>query len=177
MNLKNQPMKFVTKFFFIVISLFSISVKSQTCGTCSTNITSLDSANYTVNSGETFCIDTTGNFIGTINLNGGTICNKGIFNPKIIVFNSGTISNNGNTSFRTSISVPSGSQLSNNADAVMNTNGSLTMSGGTLSNDGIINVDQTIQNTSGVINNNGIMNCSQLSGSGSLNNTGKINTN
>ncbi len=171
-------MKSIARIFFLACMLFFMrEINAQTCGTCSVNITSLDSSNYVVNSGETFCVDTTGNFIGTITLNGGTICNNGIFNPLSITFSSGTISNNGNSSFRSSLIVPTNSQLSNNADAVMNTNGFLTMNGGTLTNSGIMNVNQSVQNTSGSISNSGIMNCTQLTGSGSLSNTGKINTN
>lgn len=171
-------MKSSMKFFTVLFSLFIFTqIKAQTCGTCSININSLDSASYTVNSGETLCVDTAGNFIGTITLNGGTVCNKGIFNPHTIQFNTGTISNYGNTSLKTSVTVTTNAVLSNNADAVMNINGVVTMSGGTLNNSGIINVDQNIQNTSGTITNTSIINCTQISGSGSLNNTGKINVN
>ena len=171
-------MKSLLKILFVVLLAF-LYVKSnaQTCGTCSTNITSLDSTSYTVNTGETFCVDTTGNFVGTITLNGGTICNKGLFNPKSLIFTSGTINNNANTSLKSAISVGANSQLNNNPDAIMNIAGSLTVGGGTVSNNGIINVDQNIQNTSGSLTNSSIINCTQISGSGTLNNTGKINTN
>lgn len=162
----------------IFISLFFVfQAKSQTCGTCSINITSLDSADYTVNSGQTFCIDTTGNFIGTISLNGGTICNRGIFFPKTIQFGSGTITNYGNTSLNTSISLNTNTVLNNNVDAVMNINGVLTIIGGTLNNGSILNIDQNIQLTSGSLINSSIINCTVLSGGGNLNNTGKINVN
>ncbi len=171
-------MKSIAKFFVVSISLLaSIQLKSQTCGTCSINVNSLDSASYTINTGETFCVDTAGNFIGLITLNGGTICNKGIFNPHTIQFNTGTISNYGNTSLKTSVTIATNAVLTNNADAVMNINGVVTLSGGSLNNSGIINVDQNIQNTSGAITNISIINCTQISGSGSLNNTGKINVN
>ncbi len=171
-------MKYLSRFFFVsLLVLFFNSAKSQICGTCSLNITSLDSSSYVVNSGETFCVDTTGNFIGTINLNGGTICNKGIFNPKVITFTSGSISNYGNTSLSSSVTLGSASQILNNADAIMNINGAFTNGGGNLTNDGIINIDQSIQNNSGSITNSSIINCLQITGSGSLINTGKINSN
>lgn len=178
LRFKSMPMKPIAKFFIVSISLLaSIQLKSQTCGACSINVNSLDSTSYSINAGETFCVDTAGNFIGTITLNGGTICNKGIFNPSSIQFNNGTISNYGNTSLKTSVTIATNAILTNNADAVMNINGGITNSGGTLTNNGIINVDLNIQNNSGSITNNSIINCTQLTGSGTLTNNGKINTN
>lgn len=170
-------MKFIVRIFIALILFSCFNAKAQTCGTCSINITSLDSSNYTVNTGQILCVDTTGNFVGTITLNGGTICNKGIFNPQAITFTSGSVSNYGNTSLNGSVTLGSAGQITNNSDAIMNINGGLTNGGGTLTNDGIINVSQTIQNTSGVITNNSIINCVQISGGGTLNNNGKINTN
>lgn len=171
-------MKTVLRFLFIVLLAFLyVNGNAQTCGTCSTNISSLDSSSYTINSGQTFCVDTTGNFVGTITLNGGSICVKGIFNPGNFTFTSGTINNYGNVSLNNSLSIGSNVQLNNNSDAVININGILTMSGGTFTNNGVINVDQNISNSSGSIVNTSIINCVQISGSGTLNNTGIINSN
>jgi hypothetical protein len=171
-------MKFAIRLTFMLCALFSLfNGKAQSCGTCSINITSLDSTDYTVNSGQTFCIDTSGNFVGTLTLNGGTICNKGLFNPKTITLTSGSVTNYGNTSLNTSVTLGSGIQVTNNSDALMNINGNVTNSGGALTNSGIINVGQNIQNNSGSITNNSIINCYQITGSGTLTNNGKINTN
>ncbi len=172
-------MKFSIRIFFLTAMLFIFfnNGKGQSCGTCSINITSLDSSSYTVNSGVTFCVDTTGNFVGTIVLNGGTLCNKGLFKPKTITLTSGILSNYGNSSLNSSITIGSSIQVSNSEDAIININGTLTNSGGSITNDGIMNVDQNIQNNSGTIINNSVINCTQITGSGTLTNTGKINTN
>jgi hypothetical protein len=150
---------------------------SQTCGTCTVNVTTLDSASYTINTGQILCVDTTGNFIGTVTLNGGTVCNKGLFNPKIINLTSGTVSNYSNASFKSALSIGSSIQLINNADAIMSIAGNLTVGGGTVTNSGIININQVLQNNSGSLTNSSVINCSQMTGNGPLNNTGVINAN
>lgn len=170
-------MKFILRVLLIsgMLCLF-YSGKSQSCGTCSINITSLDSSSYTVNSGETFCVDTTGNFVGTITLNGGTICNRGVFSAKVLTINNGVLSNYSNLSINTNASFGSSCQLNNYGGAILNVNGSLTVSGASIVNDGIINIYQNISNSGSVTNTN-IINCYQLTGSGTVNNTGVINQN
>lgn len=167
------------KLIFLLSLVFALGtqLKAQTCGTCSVNITSFDTLAYTINVGQTFCVDTTGNFSGTIILNGGTVCNKGFFNPSSITFNSGTIANYGNTSVALSISIGNNKTIINNADAIFNITGGITMSGGNFTNNGITNISQNITNTSGTINNTGILNCVQLTGSNAITNTGVINSN
>jgi hypothetical protein len=167
--------RFKLIFAFAFISLFKLS--SQTCAGCGTNVASLDSSAYTVNSGETFCIDSTGNFIGTLTLNGGTVCNKGLFAPKAFAFSGGTINNYGNATVKSSLSFDSSSGLNNGGGSILNIVGNITVAGGAVVNDGIMNVDQSILNNSGSLSNSSIINCSQLTGGGSLTNTGAINKN
>jgi hypothetical protein len=169
-------MKPLLIFLMFMLFLFNRTI-AQSCGTCSVSINSLDSANYTVNTGETFCVDSTGNFVGSITLNGGSICNKGLFAPKSLIFSNGTITNYGNASIKSSLTFGSSSQLDNNGGGIINISGNLTISGGSIANDGIVNIDQAIQNTSGSLQNSNIINCTQISGSGTLNNTGVINSN
>lgn len=157
--------------------LYIFTLKSQTCGTCTLNITGYDTLAYTVSAGQTLCIDTTGNFAGSIILNGGSVCNKGMLNPISLTFNSGTIDNYSNANISSSLSLSANQLINNTVDAVMNIASSLTISGGTLSNNGIINVSQACTNTSGTLNNAGILNCLQMTGTNPVNNTGVINAN
>jgi hypothetical protein len=169
-------MKCITKFVFVFLLIFfGFIAKSQTCGTCSINITSLDSNNYVVGSGSTLCIDTLGNFIGTITLNGGTICNKGLFNPSSFAISSGAINNYSNASFKTSLTLGSSAQLNNSLDAIINITGSLINNGGAVDNQGVINVGLDVQNNSGSFANSSVINCNSVSGS--VSNTGIINVN
>ncbi|MDX2172818.1 MAG: hypothetical protein SFY56_06840 [Bacteroidota bacterium] len=163
-------------FLLSLVFVMGTQLKAQTCGTCSVNITSTDTLNYTVNAGQNFCVAKNGNFSGNIILNGGTICVSGFFNPKSITVNSGTLNNYGTLSINNSITLGSGLTLTNNPGAIVNINGSITLNSATLSNSGIINVDQTLSN-SGTVNNTSIINCTTVSGSGTLNDTGIINSN
>ena len=152
-------------------------LKAQsTCGTCSVNITSTDTLNYTIGTGQTFCVAKNGNYTGNIILNGGTICVNGFFNPKTITVNSGTLNNYGTMSINASIVLGSGLTLTNNSGAIININGSINLNSATLTNNGILNVDQTLSNL-GSVTNTSIINCTTLSGSGTLNDTGIINSN
>lgn len=159
------------------IIFLTLSTKSQTCGTCSININGLDSSSYSIGPGQTFCVDTTGNFIGSITLSGGTVCNRGMFHPQTISFSSGTLNNSSNSSFQANLNVGNAVILNNMPGGVLSISGSLSLSGGTLINDGILNVTQAISNASGSFSNSNIINCSQLSGANSVTNNGVINTN
>lgn len=169
-------MKKLILLLFFVIAI-GTQLKSQTtCSSCSVNITSADTLNYTVGSGQTFCISKNGNYTGNIILNGGTICVSGFFNPKTITVNAGTLNNYGTVSINTSITLGSGLTLTNNSGAIVNINGSINLNAATLTNNGIVNIDQTLSNA-GTITNTSIINCAILSGSGTLNDTGIINSN
>jgi len=162
--------------FLFNLLFVTIQANSQTCGMCSVSITSADTLNYTVNTGQTFCVAKNGNYTGIIILNGGTICVSGYFNPKTININSGTLNNYGTISINTSITLGSGLHLNNNAGAILNINGSITLNASTLTNGGIVNIEQTLSN-SGTVTNSSIINCNTLSGIGTLNDTGIINSN
>jgi hypothetical protein len=166
-------------FYFSVFVLFVIShsVKAQSCGTCSLSINQYDVASYTVNVGQTLCIDTLGNYEGDITLNGGTVCVKGMFKPKTLTFTSGNITNYGNTSLPVLPSLSSGKLIENKSDAVLNISQGITISGGSFINIGICNIQQNITNTSGTLTNTGILNCVQVTGSNAFTNTGVLNTN
>jgi hypothetical protein len=123
-----------------------------------------DTLTYTVSIGQTFCIDSTGQFEGSLTLSGGTICNKGIFHPKLFSASTGTIMNHTCLRIDGDVTLPSGLSLVNGSQSTAALLGNLTISGGTLSNAGITNVEQDIVFSSGALGNTAIVNCRTLTG-------------
>jgi hypothetical protein len=167
------------KLFFVLTFSFlgSFLMKGQSCGTCSINITGLDSSSYTLSGGQTLCIDSTGVFKGLITVNGGTICNNGVFLPKVLTFNSGLINNNSTATIKSATSLGNGQTINNQPGAILGVSGNLSLSGGILNNDGILNISGNINNSSGSFSNSSIINCILLTGTNTMSNTGVINTN
>ena len=163
-------------FFLSLFAFFAINAKSQ-CTTCTINITGIDTVSYTVLTGQTLCIDTTGLITGTVILNGGTICNKGVFKPSSFTYTSGSINNQGNMTINSDITMTTGSSLDNSITGIIALMGNITLSGTTINNIGILNISQNIQFNSGTFINDNIINVNLINGSGTINNTGTINTN
>jgi hypothetical protein len=152
------------------------SLHAQSYGGCTVSINGSDTLTYTVSAGQIFCIDSTGQFEGNITLSGGTICNKGIFHPKVFSASSGTVMNHTCLRIDGDLTLPSGLSLVNGSQSTAALLGDLTISGGTLSNAGITNVDQDIIFSSGVLSNSAIVNCKTLTGAAiaGINNSGII---
>jgi len=144
------------------------------CTVCTTHILGLDSGTYTVTIGQTLCVDSTGVLAGTVILNGGTICNKGVFKPGTLTLTSGTFYNYGSAAVTSNVTFGSSLSWTNYGGSILNLEGSLTVSGATVSNDGILNVETTLTFSSGSFSNSNIINCSSLTGSGTISNTGTI---
>jgi len=156
--------------------ILSISAKAQ-CTGCTINVTDIDTNSYTLTAGQVLCVDTNGVIKGNITLNGGTICNKGIFKPENFTVSTGEITNNGNMSLPTVLSLNTGTTLTNGVSSVINFTGNLTLGGSTFTNNGVINIESTLQNNSGTATNNSIINCQVVAGSGTITNNGVINSN
>lgn len=162
--------------FIVVLMLLAGMVKAQTCGTCSVTVSSLSSAAYTVNNGQTLCLDSTAKYTGNITLNGGTLCNKGMFKPDTFLFVSGSLVNYGTVVISGSLSVGSGKSIYSEKKSFVRINGDFALSGGNLTNKGIVNIKNNINYSTGTFNNSGIINCRVLSGATtSITNTGIIN--
>jgi len=169
-----------TRYWLISVLLFCVSqftLKSQSCGNCTVNVTGLDTLSYTITTGQTFCVDTSGIFSGSISLNGGTVCNKGVFSPKLFAASTGTVRNQMVMTLESSFSIGSAFYLKNEAHAIATIVGTLTVSGGTLNNAGITNVQNGLVVSSGTTINTAIINCWSLTGTGlnSISNSGIIN--
>jgi len=160
-----------------IIAMFGFKLNAQSCGTCTINITGYDTLAYTVNVGQTICIDTTGNFQGKITLNGGTVCNKGLCLPSQFNFNSGTFSNYGNATILEAVTLGANKTVHNQLGATLNLGSTLILNGGSLTNNGITNVGSSFTNSSGSVTNTGILNCTSLNGNNTINNSGVINSN
>jgi len=162
--------------FCLLMSLQVERTKAQ-CTVCTTHIIGIDTLSYTVTTGQTLCIDSIGVLNGNIVLSGGTICNKGVFNPASLTLTSGTIYNYGNAQINSNSTLGSSLTWNNYGGSILNLSGTMTVSGGTVSNDGIMNVETTLDFSSGTFSNQNIINCSTLTGSGTIVNTGIINSN
>jgi hypothetical protein len=162
--------------FVLLCFLYANGSSGQICSNCSTNITGNDTLTYNVGSGQIFCVAKSGNFLGKITVSGGTVCVAGNFNPNTINIASGAITNNGNATLNSSITLPSSFQIKNNSGAILSISGSVTLDSSTITNNGILNVVESINNSGTIVNTN-IINCVQLSGSGTVNDTGIINSN
>jgi hypothetical protein len=168
--------KFALNALFLVLFYFvSADIYSQACSNCTVNITTLDTSVYVVSSGQTLCIDSTGQFEGTITLSGGTICNRGAFHPKSFTISSGTLNNYSHCIIASNFIIGSGFTMANGAKSITTIRGNLTISGGSFTNAGINNVKGNITFSSGTFTNSAIVNCKVLSGAGVANNSGIIN--
>jgi len=169
-------MKYIQLWIALSFILCIKLANAQTCSSCSVNITTTSNGSYTINAGETFCVDTAGKFTGTLLLDGGTICNKGIFKPSAFTFISGSINNYSSVSFNAGLTLNSACSLYCEKKTFLRINGTLTVSGGSFTGKGICNIHDNVSFTSGTVNNSGIINCRLLSGLiTSITNTGIIN--
>lgn len=159
-------------FFLALFSFLCQFIIAQACNSCTLNINGNDTATYIINSGQTLCIDSTGNLSGKITLNGGTICNKGFFSPKQLVLNAGTIYNYGNLTSVSALTFPNTLTMIIAESSVININGNLT-NNGSIINYGYVNVYGNVQNN-GTFNNNNVINCIQIN---AITNSGIINSN
>src|SRR3989344_2349550 len=151
------------------VFLMTYAANAQ-CAGCTVSVNDIDTNSYTLTSGQVLCIDTNGVVKGNIVLNGGSICNKGIFKPENFTYTLGEMINNGNMSFPGAITLSAGSILNNGVSSVINFTGTLTISGANFTNNGVMNIETNIQNNSGTVVNNSIINCQEVLGAGTLTN-------
>ncbi len=82
-----------------------LSAQAQSCSDCTIQVNSTDVNNYTLNTGETLCISATGTVKGSIQMNGGTICNEGRLIPAELILNEGKIINHGELKYNGSLAL------------------------------------------------------------------------
>jgi hypothetical protein len=161
-----------------LFSFLMLNVTAQTtCATCTITVSGEDSATYTIQTGETFCIAEGAVFTGTLTLNGGTLCNAGVFAPAQATLTSGTIFNFGVSNLKTSLQLHTALAVTNSETGVINTNGgvSIASNSATLINEGVLNASGTFAYSSGTCTNTGVINCTQVLNGAAITGTGTIN--
>ena len=174
--LKTIRMKRSILILTIALSALTFNSEAQ-CADCTINVSGIDTTSYTLIPGQKLCIDTTGLITGVIVLNGGSICNYGIFKPSSFTYSSGSINNEGNMTLSANINLPSNTTLTNSITGILTITGNATLNGTAITNNGIMNINQNIQFNSGTFTNDNIINVNLLSGAGVITNTGSINSN
>ncbi|MCA6435647.1 MAG: hypothetical protein ACK5QC_09245 [Bacteroidota bacterium] len=161
----------------ITLILLKFFAYGQSCGSCNISINSLDSSSYTINQGQTLCLDSNAVFVGTITINGGVVCNKGLLSPKQLAFHTGgTLYNYSNISLSGSFSLGNNCVLEVKDGSTFNiSNGVFNINGGQVTNDGVITVIGAINFNAGIFNSSNLINCNTLSGTASIVNSGVIN--
>ncbi len=166
------------KKYLLYVFIFSLSsfIKGQSCSNCDVIVSTSNNTSYTVSSNQIFCIDSIGKYTGTITLNGGVICNKGVFKPQLITIITGTLNNYSYFSINNSFKVNKGFVYNAEKKSFTKINNNLNVCGGVFINKGISNVKNNFSFTSGTITNQGILNCNAIStGTNTYINTGIIN--
>lgn len=162
-------------FFVIVLTILVKLTFSQNCQSCTIDLTDHDTLSRIINAGDVFCISENGLFEGKLVLNGGTVCNKGIFKPKELVLIQGYLNNYNTINLNYFIELPVGVFVSNTSAGSIDITGILKLAGGFLSNLGIITVQDEVSGSSGTVTNSGIINCKEFISPGVLSNSGVLN--
>lgn len=180
----------------VVVTVYA----TGSCSGCTIFVSTNNSSNYTVSSGQKLCITSTGTVTGTITLNGGTICNQGTFTPGTFNYTTGVFDNYGNATTG-SISLTNSATLTNYSGGTLTISGTLSMnnsaasfinhgtatitgaqtkSGGTITNDGSLTFNSSTGQSGGTYTNSGTISCTDLTINGGTfdNNTpGSISVN
>jgi hypothetical protein len=154
----------------VVMWMFCLGANAQiSCSNCTYSITDLSKDNYTLTAGQTLCITSTGIIQGTVTLNGGTICNQGVFSPAAFTYSKGNFNNSGVVIYTGTIDFnTTGIVVDNNTSGTINITGGISISNSTVqfTNNGTLNTTQDIAVTAGTITNNGTMNYNAISNNG-----------
>lgn len=167
-NLKNSLL--------ILSSILCSSLDAQSCGSCDITISSASNSSYTVSAGQLLCITSSGKYTGSVTLDGGAICNEGVFKPTLITINTGTINNYNRFTVSNSFTIGTGFIYYSENKSFTRVAASLFVQGGSYTNKGISNIGGSLNCSSGNLVNAGIVNCSSVpTGSNFITNTGIIN--
>lgn len=157
------------------------------------------SGTVTMVAGKSYCIPKDESFTGILTNNGGTLTSSGKLNPKTLIFNSGTIVNNGTCEIPSSLTLKTGAvftnagttqingSLNSDANAIINNTGTLTVTAsstnkGKITNSGAITytgkftnaTNAQITNTGNLLINGDCYNNATLTSSGTLNIVGQL---
>jgi hypothetical protein len=98
------------------ILLFTSVTNGQNCQICTYTVNAPDTSTYTLNSGQTLCITSSGVVNGTVILNGGIVCNSGIFRPANFKYEDGDFDNYGDFYSRVILVLKNNSRFVNYKD-------------------------------------------------------------
>lgn len=178
--------RIITRNFVLILFVFfvTLQVQAQCPGaSCTYTIIGTDNSSYTVNTGETICLEASADFTGTINLANGTLLNCATATQSFTLNSqsgstNSTVNNYGYLNFLGNYNLTN-SLIFNNYES-FNVGGNLNIIGtSTLNNYGTTDVDAELQLQDSLFN-FGILNVSTsliTSSSGSLSNSGVINAN
>ncbi|MGL4597087.1 MAG: hypothetical protein ACRCYO_06155, partial [Bacteroidia bacterium] len=140
-------------------------------------ITSSSTTNYTLTAGQSLYIEPSGTYTGTLVLNGGTVCNAGIFSPANFTFYDGTLTNTATATIANAITMSDGI-LNNCATGKITFLGSANTSvlKGIVNNWGWMVFEGSIDK-SGTLNNEGKLECYNFNSTGPIYNSCTIQVN
>ncbi len=166
---------------FFGIGLFGIDANAQ-CIPCESSgntytISNTSATSYTLTTGQSLYIEPSGTYTGTLILNGGTVCNAGVFSPASLTFLDGTLTNTATATITNALTLSNG--VLNNCAA-----GKITFSGSTNTTvlKGIVNnwgwmVFEGSIDKSGTLYNEGKLACYNFNSTGPIYNSCTIQIN
>lgn len=157
-----------------VFLMHSASISAQ-CPGCATSgntytVNGASTTAYTLTAGQKLYITPTGNYTGTITLNGGLICNAGTFSPTSFTYTTGTLTNNGTVSLNSSLVFNAGT-INNCSSAKFEVKllANFFTIKGTFNNYGFLRVVGDLKQQ-GTVYNQGSIRAGSMTNSGTLNN-------
>lgn len=160
----NKMIKQIFKKVTLVILFATIAgnLSAQTCDTCTWHITGNNATSYTVSTGQTLCIDSSGIATGTILLQGGTICNHGTIDVSSITLTSGTVYNFNKLIIGQDLTINADILFENIENGHTKITGDLIFYAKKMYNEGTIVITNDIELQTGLLINFGHIKCHQF---------------
>lgn len=150
-----------SKLLLVAFVIFSVKMNAQ-CGTgCTITISSANSSNYTITSGQKMCITSTGSVSGLITIaSGGILCNQGVVNSPNLWVAGGIFNNYG--SMNTNLCMASQGATFYNYGTITIDSFLVSQSATTFVNNGTLDVNRFTTAQSATTTNNGTITSNYL---------------
>ncbi len=112
-------MKCLPSLLTLLVALTIDSAIAQNCQTCKYTIIGTDTTTLVLDSGKTLCVAPTGIVTGKIILNGGVVCNSGVFHPAEFIYIHGDFENYGTFYSPSPVTLQNGSRFINHVDGIL----------------------------------------------------------